>query len=280
MKLAQFKMKTSGETRVGQLRGDVLVDVTDIAPSTLELIRSSRSLLGRISDATARTAYAPDAVEFLPAVHAGKILCIGLNYLDHAKEQGTPLPEAPLLFAKFPTTLNAHNGKIELPSFSQQVDYEAELAVVIGKRAKRVSEEEALDYVFGYAPLNDVSARDLQFADKQWVRGKSQDTFCPIGPFITTADEVGNPHVLKIECRVNGTTLQSSNTDQLIFNIPKIISYLSQGITLEPGDVIATGTPAGVGVFRNPQVLLKPGDVVEVEIEKLGLLRNTCVAAG
>jgi acylpyruvate hydrolase len=279
MKLAQFKTKSSDESRVGQLRGDVIVDVTDIAGSTLELIRASRSTLNKINDATAKTAYALDAVEFLPAVDAGKILCIGLNYLDHAKEQGTPLPEAPLLFAKFPSTLNAHNGKIELPEYSHQVDYEAELAVIIGKRAKRVKEEEALDYVFGYAPLNDVSARDLQFADKQWVRGKSQDTFCPIGPFITTADEVGNPHVLKIECRVNGVTLQSSNTDQLIFNIPKIISYLSQGITLEPGDVIATGTPAGVGVFRNPPVLLKPDDVVEVEIEKLGLLRNTCVAA-
>jgi acylpyruvate hydrolase len=279
MKLAQFKTKSSDESRVGHLRGDVIVDVTDIAGSTLELIRASRSTLNKINDATAKTAYALDAVEFLPAVDAGKILCIGLNYLDHAKEQGTPLPEAPLLFAKFPSTLNAHNGKIELPEYSHQVDYEAELAVIIGKRAKRVKEEEALDYVFGYAPLNDVSARDLQFADKQWVRGKSQDTFCPIGPFITTADEVGNPHVLKIECRVNGITLQSSNTDQLIFNIPKIISYLSQGITLEPGDVIATGTPAGVGVFRNPPVLLKPDDVVEVEIEKLGLLRNTCVAA-
>ncbi|HZS09713.1 MAG TPA: fumarylacetoacetate hydrolase family protein [Blastocatellia bacterium] len=278
MKLAQFRTRTSDSPRLGLLRNDVIVDVTDIAPTTLDVIRGGSSVLKRLGDVTAKTAYALDAVEYLPAVNPAKILAIGLNYLDHAKEQGTELPKEPMLFAKFPTSLNAHNRNIVLPITSQKVDYEAELAVVIGRRAKRVKVEEALDYVFGYAPLNDVSARDLQFSDKQFVRGKSQDTFCPVGPFVTTADEVGDPHTLKIECRVNGTTLQSSNTNQLIFNVPHLISFLSQGITLEPGDVIATGTPSGVGVFRNPPIFLKPGDVVEVEIEKLGVLQNPVVA--
>lgn len=278
MKLTQFKTKTSDEARTGLLRGDVIVDVTSLAPSVLDVIRGGSSLLGRLREVTATTAYALDAVEYLPAISPGKILAIGLNYLDHAKEQNAELPKEPMLFAKFTTSLNAHNGRIVLPVTSQKVDYEAELAVVIGRRAKRVKVEDALDYVFGYAPLNDVTARDLQFADKQFVRGKSQDTFCPIGPFITTSDEIGDPHSLKIECRVNGVTLQSSNTDQLIFRVPQLISFLSQGITLEPGDVIATGTPAGVGIFRNPPVLLRAGDVVEVEIEKLGTLRNTVVA--
>src|SRR5581483_6743409 len=278
MKLAQFRTRTSDSPRLGLLRNDVIVDVTDIAPTTLDVIRGGSSVLKRLGDVTAKTAYALDAVEYLPAVNPAKILAIGLNYLDHAKEQGTELPKEPMLFAKFPTSLNAHNRNIVLPITSQKVDYEAELAVVIGRRAKRVKVEEALDYVFGYAPLNDVSARDLQFSDKQFVRGKSQDTFCPVGPFVTTADEVGDPHTLKIECRVNGTTLQSSNTNQLIFNVPHLISFLSQGITLEPGDVISTGTPSGVGVFRNPPIFLKPGDVVEVEIEKLGVLQNPVVA--
>jgi 2-keto-4-pentenoate hydratase/2-oxohepta-3-ene-1,7-dioic acid hydratase in catechol pathway len=278
MKLTQFKTKTSDEPRTGLRRGDVIVDVTDLAPSVLDVIGGGSSLLGRLREVTATTAYALDAVEYLPAINPGKILAIGLNYLDHAKEQNAELPKEPMLFAKFTTSLNAHNGRIVLPITSQKVDYEAELAVIIGRRAKRVKVEDAPGYVFGYAPLNDVTARDLQFADKQFVRGKSQDTFCPIGPFITTTDEIGDPHSLKIECRVNGVTLQSSNTDQLIFKVPQLISFLSQGITLEPGDVIATGTPAGVGIFRNPPVLLKAGDVVEVEIEKLGTLRNTVVA--
>ncbi|MFN0119653.1 MAG: fumarylacetoacetate hydrolase family protein [Blastocatellia bacterium] len=278
MKLAQFQTKTSDGARLGVLRGDVIVDVTDIAPTMRAAIAGGSSVLKRIAEVTATTGYAIDAVEFLPAIHPDKIMAIGLNYLDHAKETGSELPTQPMLFAKFPTSLNAHNGKVVLPTLSEKVDYEAELAVIIGKRAKKAGVDEALHYVFGYAPLNDVSARDFQTMDKQFVRAKSQDTFCPIGPFITTADEVGDPHNLNIMCRVNGVTLQDSNTNQLIFNVNQIINFLSQGITLEPGDVIATGTPAGVGIARNPQVLLKDGDVMEVEIEKLGVLRNTCVA--
>jgi 2-keto-4-pentenoate hydratase/2-oxohepta-3-ene-1,7-dioic acid hydratase in catechol pathway len=278
MKLTQFNTKTSDKPRTGLLRGEVIVDVTDLAPNVLEVIRGGSSMLGRLREVTAKTAYALDAVTYLPAINPIKILAIGLNYMDHARETGSELPKEPMLFAKFTTSLNAHNGKIILPVTSNQIDYEAELAVVIGRKAKRVKVEDALDYVFGYAPLNDVTARDLQKNDKQFIRGKSQDTFCPIGPFITSADEISDPHALKIECRVNGATLQSSNTNQLIFNVPQLISFLSQGITLEPGDVIATGTPSGVGVARTPPLFLKAGDVVEVEIEKLGVLRNTVAA--
>ena len=167
-----------------------------------------------------------------------------------------------------------------LPAISEKVDYEAELAVVMGSRAKRVSEAAALDYVFGYAPLNDVSARDLQFSDGQWVRGKGLDTFAPIGPFITTRDEIADVQALKIEGLLNGQVMQSSNTSKMIFHVAYLVAYISQGITLEPGDVIATGTPEGVGVFRDPPVLLKAGDVYEVAIEGLGTLRNPVVASG
>jgi 2-keto-4-pentenoate hydratase/2-oxohepta-3-ene-1,7-dioic acid hydratase in catechol pathway len=278
MKLAQFRTKTSDEARLGLLRGDSIVDVTDIAPTTLDVIRRGSTIFKALSDATAKAAYALDAVEYLPAVTPGKMLAIGQNYADHAIEQGQKPPEKPLIFMKLPNSLSAHNKNIVLPEITQQVDFEAELAVVIGRRAKKVKEEDAYNYVFGYAPLNDVSARDLQFGDKQWIRGKGLDTFAPIGPFVTTKDEIENPHNLKIEGRLNGETMQSSNTGKMIFHIPFLISYISQAITLEPGDVIATGTPEGVGVFRNPPVFLKPGDVYEVEIEKLGTLRNPVVA--
>jgi 2-keto-4-pentenoate hydratase/2-oxohepta-3-ene-1,7-dioic acid hydratase in catechol pathway len=220
-----------------------------------------------------------DAVEFLPPVFPGKIIAIGRNYVDHAIEGGESPPAAPLVFNKLPNALSAHNAPIVLPAISDQVDYEAELAVVIGRRARRVSEADALDYVFGYTLIDDVSARDLQFGDGQWVRGKGLDGFAPLGPFITTRDEIADVHDLKIEGRLNGEVMQSSNTGKMIFKIPYLISYISQGITFEPGDVIATGTPDGVGIFRKPPVLLKPGDVYEVTVEGLGTLRNPVVGA-
>jgi 2-keto-4-pentenoate hydratase/2-oxohepta-3-ene-1,7-dioic acid hydratase in catechol pathway len=214
----------------------------------------------------------------LPAVDAGKILAIGRNYVDHAIEGGAAPPESPLIFNKLNNSLSAHNKSIVLPTISNKVDYEAELAVIIGRKAKGVSEAEALKYVFGYAPINDVSARDLQFGDGQWVRGKGLDTFAPLGPFLTTSDEVADVQALNIEGRLNGQIMQSSNTRKMIFNVAYLVSYISQGITLEPGDVIATGTPEGVGVFRDPPVLLKAGDVYEVTIEGLGTLSNPVVA--
>jgi 2-keto-4-pentenoate hydratase/2-oxohepta-3-ene-1,7-dioic acid hydratase in catechol pathway len=175
------------------------------------------------------------------------------------------------------SSINGPDADVVIPGDDPQVDYEAELAALIGRQAKGVSEEEALDYVAGYMPLNDVSARRWQFADKQWVRGKSCDTFCPTGPWLTTADEVPDPHSLAIQMRVNGKTVQNSNTSNLIFRVPTLIAFISQAITLEPGDIIATGTPDGVGVFRKPPVFLKAGDVMEVDIEGLGTLRNRMV---
>jgi 2-keto-4-pentenoate hydratase/2-oxohepta-3-ene-1,7-dioic acid hydratase in catechol pathway len=222
-------------------------------------------------------AFAPDAIEFLPAVQAGKILAIGRNYEDHALEGGSAPPAAPLIFNKLINSLSAHNAPIVLPAISSQVDYEAELAVVIGRRAKRVSEADALDYIFGYTLINDVSARDLQFGDGQWVRGKGLDGFAPLGPFITTRADIADVQALAIEGRLNGEVMQSSNTSKMIFKIAYLVSYISQGITLEPGDCIATGTPEGVGIFRKPPVLLKAGDVFEVTVENLGTLSNPVV---
>jgi 2-keto-4-pentenoate hydratase/2-oxohepta-3-ene-1,7-dioic acid hydratase in catechol pathway len=210
----------------------------------------------------------------LPFELPQKIICVGLNYRDHAEEQGTELPKAPLLFAKWPNTLIGPGEAIVLPADSQQVDYEAELGVVIDRRTRNVSERDALDAVRGYVCLNDVSARDLQFADKQWTRGKSPDTFCPVGPHLVGREQIDDPQALAIRCVLNGETMQDSSTSQMIFSVAEIIAYVSRTITLAPGDLIATGTPAGVGVFRDPKVLLKDGDEVTVEVEGVGALTN------
>ncbi len=218
-----------------------------------------------------------DITLLAPVPRPGKIIAVGLNYLDHARETKMEIPQWPILFAKFTSSINGPDAPVILPKDDPQGDYEAELAVVIGRTAKAVSESDAMNYVAGYMPLNDVSARRWQFADKQWVRGKSPDTFCPTGPWLTTRDSVPDPHALYIRLRVNGDTVQDSNTSNLIFRIPKLIEFISEAITLEPGDIIATGTPDGVGVFRKPPVFLKPGDVMEVDIEGLGVLRNQVV---
>jgi 2-keto-4-pentenoate hydratase/2-oxohepta-3-ene-1,7-dioic acid hydratase in catechol pathway len=215
-----------------------------------------------------------------PIPKPGKIVAVGLNYRDHSIESGAKEPpKTPMIFAKFTTSLSGPGDAIVIPQGDPQVDYEAELGVVIGKKTKTVTAANALQHVAGYMPLNDVSARAWQFADKQWVRGKSCDTFCPTGPYLTTRDEIPNPHALSIKARVNGTTLQDSNTSKMIFHIPQLIEFISASITLEPGDIIATGTPEGVGVFRTPPIFLQPGDVVEIEIEKLGVLRNPVIAS-
>jgi len=213
-------------------------------------------------------------VNALPIERPGKIVCVGLNYRDHAEEQGTELPPAPLLFAKWPNALIGPGEAIVLPRVSKRVDYEAELGVVIGERVRGVSKENALDAVRGYICLNDVSARDLQFSDGQWTRGKSADTFCPVGPRLVPAAEVPDPQALGIRCVLNGETMQDSTTANMIFGVAEIIAYASATMTFEPGDLIATGTPAGVGVFRDPPVLLKEGDEVTIEIDGLGSLTN------
>ena len=303
MKLAQFKTKNSAQHRLGILLGDVVCDVAELARavkraasdpapwllevnSTLGVIKRGPSAVQEIDALLSNqphsgreqiTAYALEAIDFLPAVYPRKILAIGRNYADHAAEGGAELPKAPLIFNKLPNSLSAHNAPIVLPTISSKVDYEAELAVVIGRKATRVSEAAALGHVFGYTLINDVSARDLQFGDGQWTRGKGLDTFAPLGPFITTRDEIADVQALKIEGRLNGEVMQSSNTARMIFRVAYLISYISQGITLEPGDVIATGTPDGVGIFRKPPVVLKAGDVYEVTVENVGTLRNPVI---
>jgi acylpyruvate hydrolase len=219
------------------------------------------------------------AVRFAaPVPRPGKVICVGLNYRDHAAETGKALPERPILFSKFSTAVIGHEQPIVLPGVSEQVDYEAELGVVIGRHAKHLPRERALSAVAGYMNVNDVSARDLQFGDGQWQRGKSCDTFAPMGPYLVTAEDVPNPDELGIRLRLNGTVMQDSSTRNLVFGVADLIAFISESITLEPGDVIATGTPAGVGFARKPPVFLKPGDRVEVEVEGLGVLANPVVA--
>jgi 2-keto-4-pentenoate hydratase/2-oxohepta-3-ene-1,7-dioic acid hydratase in catechol pathway len=213
----------------------------------------------------------------LPIERPGKIVCVGLNYRDHAEEQGVELPSEPLLFAKWPNSLIGPGDSIVIPPIVMKADYEAELGVVIGALVKNVSKENAFEAVRGYLCANDVSARDLQFADGQWTRGKSPDTFCPVGPPVPR-DEISDPHDLRIRAIVSGEVLQDSTTANLIFGVDDVISYASQTMTLEPGDLILTGTPAGVGVFRDPQRLLQPGDEVTIEIEGIGSLTNPVVA--
>jgi 2,4-didehydro-3-deoxy-L-rhamnonate hydrolase len=213
----------------------------------------------------------------LPIERPSKIICVGLNYHDHAEEQGAELPAAPLLFAKWPNALIGPGDPIVIPPAVTMCDYEAELGVVIGTRVSRVTKENAREVVRGYVCANDVSARDLQFDDGQWTRGKSVDTFCPVGPLVPAAD-VPDPHELRIRAIVSGEVLQDSTTANIIFGVEEIISYASQTVTLEPGDLILTGTPAGVGVFRNPERLLQPGDEVRIEIEGIGSLTNPVVA--
>lgn len=216
-----------------------------------------------------------------PIPRPGKIIGIGLNYTDHARETGSAIPTNPIMFAKFSSSVIGPNDNIRIhPDVTEKVDYEAELGVVIGKPALRVSVAEALDYVYGYTVINDVSARDIQKGKEyggQWVRGKGFDTFCPMGPYITSADEVGDPQNLSVRAKLNDDLLQDGNTRDMIFNVATIISYISRGTTLEPGDIIATGTPNGVGDARTPPLYLNSGDVIEIEVGNLGKLVNRVI---
>lgn len=294
MKFVVFRNPSTQSRPYANYRIGALIDeetIFDLTPSVLPLGLTADEVLRCYDLETEFVKFAGDAVSTgeLPIVNRAdvkleapvprpsKIICIGLNYLDHVKESGADIPKAPLIFSKFDTCVAASEAPILLPVGSEQVDFEAELAVVIGKQAKNVALENAMDHVFGYTNFNDVSARDMQFADGQWQRGKSCDTFAPFGEFVATKDEVPDPHSLRIQFRLNGETMQDSNTNQLIFKIPELVEYLSRSITLEPGDVIATGTPPGVGFARKPPVFLKDGDVCEVEIEDLGILINPVV---
>jgi 2-keto-4-pentenoate hydratase/2-oxohepta-3-ene-1,7-dioic acid hydratase in catechol pathway len=269
MKLITFSVE--GRARIGEVVGDTVY--------ALSWTDSMRQMVRR--NLVAGRAYERFPLN-LVTVHAplmpNKILAIGLNYADHAKETGKQPPANPLIFAKLTSAVIGPEQPIRWrESITKQVDYEAELAVIIGRRAKDVPEDAAMNHVFGYTCANDVSARDIQTGpDVQWTRAKGLDTFCPLGPWIVTADEIADPHALKIRSTVNGETMQDGTTADLIFRIPALIAYLSKHITLEPGDVILTGTPAGVGFGRKPPVYLKDGDTVIVSVEGIGELTNTC----
>jgi 2-keto-4-pentenoate hydratase/2-oxohepta-3-ene-1,7-dioic acid hydratase in catechol pathway len=275
-----------GQGKGGWLPAHTSCEWWNLDGSVWSLVRSACEVALGADDRTVaqwqkqgRVAALEEAQLLAPVPRPGKLLCIGLNYRDHAVESGMPIPERPVLFSKFATSIVGPDARVVIPSGCTQPDYEAELAVVIGRVATRVSREKALDHVLGYCAFNDVSARDFQFSDSQWQRGKSCDTFAPMGPYVATRDEIPNPHKLGIRLRLNGETMQNSTTEQLIFGVPELIEFLTKSITLEPGDVIATGTPPGVGFARKPPVFIKPGDRMDVEIDGLGVLSNP-VAAG
>ncbi len=244
----------------------------------LQMIADDPSPLGEESEDGFPFLYKESEIEWLPPIpRPGKILCVGLNYRDHCEEQNKPVPEIPMVFNKFSTSLIGHNAEIPLPlKADPNIDYEAELAVVIGKKATRVKKGNAMSHVAGYMLMNDVSARSTQAVERQWSRAKGFDGSGPCGPYLITADEIPDPHALSIKCRVNGELRQNSNTKHLVFRIDRLIQHITQMVTLEPGDVVSTGTPGGVGVYRDPQVFLAPGDKVAVEVAGLGTLENVC----
>jgi 2-keto-4-pentenoate hydratase/2-oxohepta-3-ene-1,7-dioic acid hydratase in catechol pathway len=264
------------EDRVHCLQPAGFGRILDVAAGGAEALAAIRSYL---VPAPAAAAIPLDSVTlFAPIPKPPKIICVGLNYRDHAAEAKQAIPPVPTIFSKFGTALTAPGAPIVLPNNSRQPDYEAEFAVVIGTGGRHIPAAEWRAHVFGYTCINDVSARDFQGMTTQWLMGKTFDTFCPMGPWITTADEIEDPHQLDITCEINGEVLQSSNTRHMIFKIPALIEFLSSVFTLEPGDVISTGTPAGVGFARRPQRWLRPGDEVVVRVQGLGELRNPVVA--
>lgn len=257
--------------------GELPADMRQFLELGERALAKAQTVIERASS-TGQTSALDDVKILAPILTPNKVIAIGLNYMDHCREQNVKPPKSPIIFTKFTTAIIGPGDTIRWdPELTHQVDYEAELAVVIGRPARRVSQAEALDYVAGYTICNDISARDLQFGDKQWVRGKSLDTFCPLGPYLVTKDEIPDPHRLAIRSTVNGKTMQNSNTGEMIFSVAHLIEFISRAFTLLPGDVISTGTPDGVGVFRDPKVFLKDGDEVTIEIEGIGRLTNSCV---
>lgn len=272
--------------RPGVLDDDQVIDLTaaglpvDETGDLLRIVCGGDAMLDRVREAMqspTRREFDLDEVQLTAPLHRpSKIIAVGLNYIDHCKEAKLPVPQEPVLFTKWPNSITGPYDELTWPeSVTREVDYEVELGVVIGRRGRNIREEDALDHVCGYTVVNDVSARDLQFANaKQWDRGKSLDTFCPWGPWIVTRDEIRDPHNLDVRTVLNGKEMQKSNTKNLIFNIRQIIAYASQGTTLLPGDLIPTGTPFGVGFSRTPPVFLKHGDVCECEVEHVGKIIN------
>ncbi|MCQ3804183.1 MAG: fumarylacetoacetate hydrolase family protein [bacterium] len=284
MRLVTFKQAET--TRIGAQTDEGVIDLSQadagLPTEMVALLSGGQEMLDRTASAVAGFGgrpYADQEVRLLaPILNPPKIFGIGENYAAHAVETGSVPPENVIVFAKYATTIIGPDDPIVLPRISQKVDYEAELGVVIGAPGRNIRPEHAYDHVVGYLPFHDVSARDYQMRTSQWTLGKNFDTFSPMGPALVTADEVPDPHDLGIRCRVSGETLQEANTGDMIFDIPTLVAELSSVMTLETGDVIATGTPPGVGMARTPPRWLRPGDVAEVEIDGIGLLRNPVVA--
>ena len=265
------RVSTDGGPVVALQNGETLEPLEPHSvPAALGECRAAAVDLGSAADA-----------RLLAPVLPGKVVAIGLNYKDHIAETGLPTPDSPLIFAKFPSSVIGPGAAIRYdPEVTERVDWEVELCAVVGRRMSRVPESEALDHVFGYTVGNDVSARDVQFGDGQWVRGKSLDTFCPLGPCVVTADELPDPQDVRLRTRVNGETMQDSSTAEMVFGVAELLSYCSHSFTLEPGDVLMTGTPWGCGEFMHPKRSLADGDVVEVEAAGIGILRNPVEVTG
>jgi 2-keto-4-pentenoate hydratase/2-oxohepta-3-ene-1,7-dioic acid hydratase in catechol pathway len=265
----------SGQERPGLWRNGRIVDLRSIFPDIPDVSANffDQGWLARI----AKVDHDGEVMSVRigpPVKSPSKIICLGKNYAEHAKEGGFDKPESPLLFAKTPNTINGPYDPVILPRCSGQIDWEVELAVVIGQAGKRIPGKMALDYIAGYTVMNDVSGREAQFSDSQWFRGKSFDTFAPLGPALVTPDEIEDIQNVRLTAKVDGQLMQDGNTQDMIFDIPTIIEYISEDLTLVPGDIISTGTPAGVGIFRDPPITLKPNSVVECEIEGIGTLKN------
>ncbi|XP_062452979.1 fumarylacetoacetate hydrolase domain-containing protein 2A-like isoform X2 [Rhea pennata] len=267
MRLVQFRLAAGGEPRLGLQDEEESGSVVDLSACKPALPRTTRAFL-ETGDAGMAAAHSPD-----------KVICVGLNYRDHCLEQDVKIPKEPIIFSKFPSAMAGPFDDIVHPAESGEVDWEVELAFVIGKKGKHITEAAALEHVAGFTVANDVSARDWQMRrnGRQWLLGKTFDTFCPLGPALVTKEAVADVDNLDIRCSVNGQLMQSGNTSQLIFKVPQLVAWVSRFVTLLPGDVFLTGTPPGVGVFRKPPVFLKPGDVVQCDIEGLGTIRNKVV---
>lgn len=274
-----IRMGPRGQERPGLWQADGIVDLRDHFPQIPDLDESffEQGWLERL--AGLRLPGRPLEIRWgAPVARPSKIICLGKNYVEHAREGGFEAPASPLIFCKSPNTLNGPFDPVLLPRSSGQVDWEVELAVVIGKAGKRIAEDQAMAHVAGFTVMNDVSGRQAQFADSQWFRGKSFDTFAPMGPALVTLDEIGDPHDLRLTATLNGRIMQDGHTRDLIFRLPTLLANISEDITLAAGDVISTGTPAGVGIFRNPPVVIQEGDEVECWVEKIGSIRNRFVS--
>jgi len=276
MRLVMFGEK--GREKPGLLREDRIVDLGKAYPGIPALGEAffEEGWLSKIAGCD----FPGDTMDVRlgsPIPAPSKIICLGKNYAEHAKEGGFENPPSPLIFCKTPNTVSGPYDDIQMPQSSGQIDWEVELALVIGKRGKAIAAAQALDFVAGFMVMNDVSGREAQFADSQWFRGKAFDTFAPMGPALVTIDEIGDLNNLTLTARVNGEVMQSGNTRDMIFDIPTIVENISQDITLVPGDVISTGTPSGVGIFRDPPITLKTGDVVECSVSEVGTIRNRVV---